>query len=91
MMNEEKRKDLKEKLEAFHVWPSIYVYKFIFKSNEEKLSLLKSKFPEEVEFSTKTSSGGKYTSVTIKEMVLKAEIIFQRYEDVSSIEGIISL
>jgi putative lipoic acid-binding regulatory protein len=91
MLNDEKRKELKDKLEAFHVWPSIYVYKFIFKSDDQKLSELKSKFPEEVEFSLKSSSGGKYTSITIKEMVLHADTIFQRYEDVSEIKGIISL
>ncbi|NND94098.1 MAG: DUF493 family protein [Flavobacteriales bacterium] len=90
-MNQDKRRELKAKLEAFHIWPSIYIYKFIFKDDEQKLTKLKSKFPEEVEVSIKKSSGGNYTSVTIKEMVLSAEVIFQRYEDVSDIEGVISL
>ena len=90
-MDDNIKEGLRKKLEAFHVWPSVYLYKFIFESDSQKLIDLKSKFPEEVEVSLKESSGGKYTSVTIKEMVLNAEIIFQRYEDVSQIEGIISL
>ncbi len=90
-MDDEKKEKLKEQLEAFHVWPSVYMFKFIFPSSEEKLRELKQKFPEEVEFETKESSTGKYTSVTIKEMVLSAEVIFTRYEDVSSLDGIIAM
>ena len=55
------------------------------------MTLLKQKFPEDVEYLVKESSGGKYSSVTIKEMVLSAEVIFQRYEDVATIEGIFSI
>jgi putative lipoic acid-binding regulatory protein len=90
-MNEEKKEQLKKQLEEFHVWPSIYMYKFIFPTNDDTMAQLKRKFPEEVEYTIKKSSGGKYSSVTIKEMVLKAEIIFERYEDVSSIDGIIAI
>lgn len=90
-MNEEKKEQLKKQLEDFHVWPSVYMYKFIFPASEVTLIQLKQKFPEDVEFVLKESSGGKYVSITIKEMVLSAEVIFLRYEDVSTIEGIISL
>lgn len=90
-MDEAKKAQLKEQLEEFHVWPSIYMFKFIFPNDESLLGRLKSKFPEEVEYSIKNSSTGKYMSVTVKEMVLRSEIVFQRYEDVSKIEGIISL
>ncbi|NNC83293.1 MAG: DUF493 family protein [Flavobacteriales bacterium] len=90
-MDDEKREDLRQKLEAFHTWPSVYIYKFIFPTDIDKLAELKERFPEDVEYSLKSSSTGKYTSVTIKEMVLSADVIFQRYEDVSEIEGIISL
>lgn len=90
-MDEEKKEKLREQLESFHVWPSVYMYKFIFPSSPEKLAELKQKFPEEVELDIKESSSGKYTSATIKEMVLSAEVIFSRYEDVSKIEGVIAL
>ena len=90
-MNEEKKEQLRKQLEEFHVWPSVYMYKFIFPSSEETMTLLKQKFPEDVEYLVKESSGGKYSSVTIKEMVLSAEVIFQRYEDVATIEGIFSI
>ena len=90
-MNKEKKEQLRKQLEEFHVWPSIYMYKFIFPASEDTMRLLKQKFPEDVEYTIKESSGGKYTSVTIKEMVLSAEVIFQRYEDVSAINGIMSI
>ena len=90
-MNEEKKQQLKKQLEDFHVWPSVYMYKFIFPASEETMTRLKQKFPEDVEYVVKESSGGKYVSITIKEMVLSANVIFQRYEDVSTIDGIISL
>ncbi len=90
-MNEEKKEQLRKQLEEFHTWPSVYMYKFIFPASDETIAQLKQMFPEEVEYTIKKSSGGKYTSVTIKEMVLNAEIIFERYEDVSSIDGIIAI
>ncbi len=48
-------------------------------------------FGESAQFITRESSGGKYTSLTIKEMMMDADTIFSRYEAVGKIEGIISL
>jgi len=90
-MNEERKAKLKEQLDDYHEWPSVFLYKFIFPTSEETLIAIKQRFPEEVEFSVKQSSGGKYSSVSIREMVLQAETVFERYEDVSSLEGVIAL
>jgi putative lipoic acid-binding regulatory protein len=48
-------------------------------------------FGESAQFITRESSGGKYTSLTIKEIMMDADSIFARYESVGKIEGIISL
>lgn len=90
-MNEEKKAALRKQLDEYHSWPSQYMYKFIFPKSEETMTQLRQKFPEGAEYSFKESSGGKYVSATIREMVLSAEVIFQRYEDVATIEGIIAI
>jgi putative lipoic acid-binding regulatory protein len=90
-MEEERKVKIREQLESFHEWPSIFMFKFIFPSATVQLVDVKSKFPEEVEYAVKTSSGGKYTSLTVREMVMNSEDVFTRYKDVSSIEGVIAL
>jgi uncharacterized protein len=74
-----------------HVWPAVFMFKFVVPTLPANIVELKSIFGEVVEYSTRESRNGKYTSVTIKEMVLSADIIFERYEQASKIEGIISL
>jgi hypothetical protein len=90
-MDEEKKNLLRERLNAIHHWPSTYMYKFIFETNPEKVISLKMIFGESAQFITRESSGGKYTSLTIKEIMMDADSIFSRYEAVGKIEGIISL
>jgi putative lipoic acid-binding regulatory protein len=67
------------------------MFKFIFEKNEEKLVALKMIFGESAQFLVRESANGKYVSLTIKEMMMDAESIFVRYENVGKIDGIISL
>ncbi|MEY2765086.1 MAG: hypothetical protein RLZZ205_1510 [Bacteroidota bacterium] len=90
-MDEEKKNLLRERLNAIHHWPSTYMYKFIFETNPDKVISLKMIFGESAQFITRESSGGKYTSLTIKEIMMDADSIFSRYEAVGKLEGIISL
>ncbi len=90
-MDEEKKNLLRERLNAIHHWPSTYMYKFIFETNPDKVISLKLIFGESAQFITRESSGGKYTSLTIKEIMMDADSIFSRYEAVGKLEGIISL
>ena len=90
-MNEDKKAELREKLESFHKWPSLFMFKFIIPNEGEKLMQVKSVFSEKVEFSMKDSSSGKYVSLTVKEMIMDAEAVFDRYERVGKIGGVISL
>ena len=91
MMDKEKKEELRKKLESFHTWPSLYMYKFIFPNDENTASRIRIVFPENVEILTKESSGGKYVSLTVKEMVMQPDVIFERYEQVARIQGVIAL
>ena len=90
-MNEEQIERLRARLNEIHRWPSVFMFKFILPSNEESITTLKLIFGESAEFQERISSAGKYTSVTVREMILDADAIFDRYIKASSIEGIISL
>ena len=90
-MDEEKKELLRQRLNEVHIWPSTYMFKFIFEKNEEKLVSLKMIFGESAQFLVRESANGKYVSLTIKEMMMDAESIFVRYENVGKIDGIISL
>lgn len=91
VMDEEQIERLRQRLNEIHRWPSIYVFKFIMPNKPDKVQELKSKFNENVEFSTRLSEHGKYISITVREMMLDADSIFDRYRAASRIEGIISL
>jgi putative lipoic acid-binding regulatory protein len=72
-------------------YPSVYFYKFIVKQDPAKIQLIKRCFSETAEITTKPSSNGKYTSVSIKEMMLNSEDIINRYKAVSKIDNVITL
>lgn len=67
------------------------MYKFILPSDPERIQKLKLIFGESAEFRERLSSNGKYTSVTVREMMMDADSIFSRYMLASEIDGIISL
>lgn len=90
-MDENKLEALRKKLEAVHEWPSKYMFKFIFPADDETYLKVKQVFPEEAVFSSKKSSGGKYQSLTIIEMVMASDTVFARYADVSKIDGVVAL
>lgn len=90
-MDQEKLNKLKKLLDEQNQWPAVYMFKFIIPTDPEKLVRLKLIFGESAEISSRESGQGKYTSVTIKEMMLDADSILARYHEVRVIEGIISL
>jgi len=90
-MDEESVSRLRERLNEVHKWPSIFMFKFILPTDEDRITKLKLIFNESVEFRERVSAKGKYTSVTVLEMMLDADSIFDRYTKASEIEGIISL
>lgn len=87
---EDKYQKLKEALEERN-YPLQYPFKFIFVKDDQKLIQIKQIFDETAEISLRDSKGGKYTSITIKQMMLSAEDIIIRYRQMEKIQGIISL
>jgi putative lipoic acid-binding regulatory protein len=78
----------KEKLEAQMTFPALYMFKFIVPTGQElKVAAL---LPNNA-IETKSSSKGKYVSVTIQAMMASSGMVLDVYERASKIEGVISL
>jgi uncharacterized protein len=82
---------LRKQLNEIHTWPSLFMFKFIIPTDTAKITRLHEIFGEIAEYRERLSGKGNYTSVTIREMMLNADQIFDRYTEASKIEGIISL
>jgi putative lipoic acid-binding regulatory protein len=90
---EEFYSNLKEKLEEFTDWPNDYLFKFIIPSEEHKIEKLKSIFEEtNAIITTRTSSKGKFTSVSVRLNLENPDQVIEKYKIVGiHIEGVISL
>lgn len=84
-------KNLHEKLSKDPNWPQVYMFKFIITADIKKMALVEAKFSDEAIIQQKESSGGKYMSITVKEVMLSADAVIDKYKEVSLIEGVISL
>ena len=84
--------NLKQKLNDQTAWPSLYLFKFIIKSNEDKVEALTKVFEKEKnDISLKPSSAGKYLGFSVKTMMLSADAVIAKYKEVGKIEGVIAL
>lgn len=91
MLSEEAKDRLRQTLQKVHDWPSVYMYKFIFEPDQDRLDRLIALFPPESEILRKYSSSGKYLSITVKEVMMSAEDVVARYDKASEIQGVITL
>ena len=91
MDSKERLDKLRKQLEDYHTWPSVFMFKFVVPSDEEKIKQLHTIFGESAEYRQRLSKNGNYTSVTIREMVMNTDQVFERYTASSAIEGVISL
>ncbi len=82
---------LREQLKLEKEWPVVYMFKFIVPADNKRIALVESKFSDEAEIFQKESSGGKYISITIKEVMMDAESIIAKYQEMKGIEGLIAL
>ena len=82
---------LREQLNSQHSWPSVYMFKFIAPADNRIFAMLNDIFPTPAEVTNRHSAGGKYMSVTVKEMMLSADEVIERYEKASAIEGVRAL
>jgi putative lipoic acid-binding regulatory protein len=83
--------EFKDKLIKQLDFPCVYMFKFIIESDNKKLALVEALFREESEISTRTSSSGKFISVTSKQVVLNVEEVITIYKNAQNIEGIMAL
>lgn len=90
-MDEQRLDGLRERLDAHHDWPAEYMFKFIAPNTEAHIEAIIAVFPEEVSVERKMSGGGKYISLTIREVVTCADGVFDRYRAVHAIGGIFAL
>ncbi len=91
MLSEETKQRLKERLDSVHEWPSVYMFKLIFEPDVDRMAKVQALFPPEVEMLRRYSSGGKYLSITVREVMMNAEEVVARYDKASEITGVIVL
>lgn len=83
---------LKEELNNTNTWPAKYLYKFIVPSENNKILAVENAFNQMgAVIDTRQSKTGKFTSISVNVTMQNAESIIKKYQEVSTIEGIISL
>jgi putative lipoic acid-binding regulatory protein len=83
---------LRQQLEEDTSWPAPYLYKFIVPAQLEKIAEIEAIFDRtDALIQTRDSSKGNYTSVSVKVMMKSPDAVIQKYIEVSSVEGVISL
>ena len=83
---------LKSELEESTTWPAIYLYKFIVPTNDTNINLVENTFNNMgAVIQTHSSKTGKYTSISINVTMQDADKVIEKYQELSIIEGIISL
>lgn len=96
MTEEEKSKEfyerLTQQLQDDTTWPAPYLFKFIVPSSLEKIAEIEAVFDgTDADVQTRDSSKGTYTSVSIKVTMKTPEAVVKKYQQVSKVEGVISL
>ena len=83
---------LREELDSTSKWPSEYLYKFIVPTDAKKVEEVKNAFDNMgAVIQTTQSKTAKYTSLSVNVMMESPERVIEKYVEVSTIEGIISL
>jgi putative lipoic acid-binding regulatory protein len=83
---------LKAELDNSNEWPAKYLFKFIVPTVNDNVELVEDAFNRigAVIVTTKSKTG-KFTSVSVDVMMESSQQIIDKYLEVSTIEGIISL
>ena len=84
---------LKAQLYDTTSWPTEYLYKFIVKSDIEKITKIETIFDNMgAVITTVESKNGKYTSVSINLLIGDPDGVIEKYKEVAEkVEGVISL
>ena len=79
----------REKLDKYYAWPSLYTFKFIIPAGKEED--LRQLFPLHTTATEKSSTKGKYVSLTYQMMMPSSDSVIAVYQRVAVIEGIVAL
>lgn len=90
-MSPEQLANFRNKLLETTTFPTVYMFKFIVKSEHRLIALVENMFDEDSEIHIKESSSGKYTSITAKQVVMDVDSITNIYIKANEIPGIIFL
>ncbi len=83
---------LKTELDLSNTWPALYLFKFIVPSVDDNIIRVEEAFDcMGAVIKTTKSKTGKFTSISVDVMVKDSQEIIDKYIEVSTIEGIISL
>ena len=83
---------LKTELDNSNTWPAEYLFKFIVPTDEQKIEAVKNAFDcMGAVIKTTQSKTAKFTSLSVDVQMKSAQEIVDKYIEVSTIEGIVSL
>ena len=83
---------LKTELDNTNTWPAEYLFKFIVPTDEQKIEKIKNAFNSMgAVIKTSQSKTAKFTSLSVDVQMKSAQEIVDKYIEVSTIEGIVSL
>ncbi|HNP47257.1 MAG TPA: DUF493 family protein [Bacteroidia bacterium] len=81
---------LRKELNKIGTWPQVYMFKFIIPADNKRIALVESKFTDESVKTRQESTNGKYISITVKEVMLSADAIIEKYKEMGEIEGLMA-
>ena len=98
-MDEDKEKEvaafyerLKVELDMSNTWPAEYLFKFIVPTVDDNVLQVENAFDcMGAVIKTTKSKTGKFTSISVDVTVKDAQEIIDKYQEVSTIKGIVSL
>jgi nitrate reductase NapAB chaperone NapD len=83
---------LKVELDNSNTWPAEYLFKFIVPTSDENIKKVEEAFNcMGAVIKTTKSKTGKFTSISIDLEVKDSQEIIDKYQEVSTIKGIVSL
>lgn len=83
---------LKVELDRSNTWPAEYLFKFIVPTSDENIKKVEEAFDcMGAVINTTKSRTGKFTSISVDLEVKDSQEIIDKYREVSTIEGIVSL
>lgn len=83
---------IKKLLNENHEWPSLFMFKFVVPSENEKIAKTEALVSSETaEVRLRPSSKGNYTAVTIRVVMVSAQAVLDVYAEARKIDGLIAL